>query len=311
MNDFDRLMQAFGIAGGDRTIISDPQIPHLVAVGHNILSSRQVPGVEVETTELPDGIRARVRIRAGVRLAHPLHLCFGVLHKRGTQKIAMEVVLEKGAKADFIAHCLFPDATRVRHLMDAQVEIGEEAELCYRETHYHGPHGGVKVVPKAQVTIGRGGRYAADFTLTVGRVGILAIDYAADVEAEGVCELLARVFAHGNDKVQIREKIVLSGRNARGLIKSRIALEDDAQGEVTGITEGHAAGARGHVDCLEIVKDRAVARAIPIVHVTHPGAKITHEAAIGSVDQRQLETLMAHGLTPDEAVEVIVKGILA
>jgi len=58
------------------------------------------------------------------------------------------------------------------------------------------------------------------------------------------------------------------------------------------------------------VRDRATARAEPIVDVTHPLAKVTHEAAVGTVDQNQLETLMAHGLTPDEAIEVIVAGIL-
>jgi Fe-S cluster assembly scaffold protein SufB len=44
--------------------------------------------------------------------------------------------------------------------------------------------------------------------------------------------------------------------------------------------------------------------------VEHPLAKVTHEAAIGSVDQKQLETLMAHGLTPDEAVDLIIMGLL-
>jgi Fe-S cluster assembly scaffold protein SufB len=39
-------------------------------------------------------------------------------------------------------------------------------------------------------------------------------------------------------------------------------------------------------------------------------AKITHEAAIGGVDQQQLETLMARGLTPEQAVYMIVKGLL-
>ena len=103
---------------------------------------------------------------------------------------------------------------------------------------------------------------------------------------------------------------MLNGENARGLIKARVAIEDDAIAEVRGITEGNAAGARGHVDCMEIVKDRAVAKAYPLVQVTHPLAKVTHEAAIGSVDKRQMETLMAHGLSPEEAVDVIVKGIL-
>lgn len=75
-------------------------------------------------------------------------------------------------------------------------------------------------------------------------------------------------------------------------------------------TEGNAAGSRGHVDCLEIVKDNALAKAISIVNVSRPLAKVTHETAIRSVDKKQMGTLMAHGLTPEEAVDVIVKGIL-
>ena len=68
--------------------------------------------------------------------------------------------------------------------------------------------------------------------------------------------------------------------------------------------------ARGHVDCMEIVQGQAKARAIPIVRVFHPEAKVTHEAAIGSVDKKELETLMARGLSPEQAVELIVSGIL-
>ncbi len=64
--------------------------------------------------------------------------------------------------------------------------------------------------------------------------------------------------------------MVLAGANARGLIKARVAVEDEATAEITGITEGNAAGARGHVDCMEIVKDNAVAKASPRVQVNNP-----------------------------------------
>jgi Fe-S cluster assembly scaffold protein SufB len=222
----------------------------------------------------------------------------------------MDVRLEDGSSARFLAHCLFPKAEKVRHIMDATISIGEGAEMRYSETHYHGLSGGVEVVPKAVVTIGRGGRYFTDFTLTTGRVGKLDLDFTVDAAEDAVTELVARVFGHGRDDIHIRDRVMLAGMNARGLIKTRVAIEDDATAEVTGITEGNAAGARGHVDCMEIVKDRAVARAIPIVQVNDPGAKVTHEAAIGSVDKRQMETLMAHGLSPEEAVDIIVKGIL-
>lgn len=310
MSELDALLKAFGEAGGDKGALAAQDTAHLVASGHTLLSMKSVEGLEVDAHETMSGIRAKVTVKEDVNIKNPVHLCFGVLHRKGTQKIKMDVKLEKNSSACFIAHCVFPNAEKVRHIMDAEVEIGENAEMRYSETHYHGPYGGIEVVPKAVVRINQNGRYFADFTLIDGRVGSLGIDYAVEAGENAVTELTARVFGHANDEIKIKESVVLAGENARGLIKTRVALEDESWAEVTGITEGNAAGARGHVDCMEIVKDKAVAKAIPIVNVTNPLAKVTHEAAIGSVDKRQMETLMAHGLTPEEAVDVIVKGIL-
>lgn len=80
---------------------------------------------------------------------------------------------------------------------------------------------------------------------------------------------------------------------------------------VRGETSGDVPLTRGHVDCLEIVNGEGViARAIPLVYVKNAQAKVTHEAAIGSIDKKQMQTLMARGLNEEEAVDVIVKGIL-
>ncbi|MGE5300104.1 MAG: SufB/SufD family protein [Acidobacteriota bacterium] len=310
MSDLDALMKAFGEAGGDQAVLENSEIAHLVASGHKILSMKSVGGLEVDAKETLAGISAKIIVKEGRVIKNPVHLCFGVLHAEGTQKIKMDVKLEKNSSAHFIAHCIFPKAEKIRHIMDAVVEVGEGAEMRYSETHFHGLYGGIEVVPKSAVTVARNGRYFTDFTLTTGRVGKLDIDYSVEAGENAVTELTARVFGHANDDIKIKEKVVLAGENSRGLIKTRVALEDEAEAEVTGITEGNAAGARGHVDCMEIVKDNAVAKAIPIVNVTNTLAKVTHEAAIGSVDKRQMETLMAHGLTPEEAVDVIVKGIL-
>jgi hypothetical protein len=310
MTELDELMKAFGESGGDKSILANTETAHLVASGHKVLSMQNVKGLEVIAKETLTGINAKVRVQEGTKIRNPVHLCFGILHTKGTQKIKMDVKLENNASAHFIAHCIFPKAEKVKHIMDAEVEIGENAEMRYSETHYHGLYGGIKVIPKAVVKISKNGRYFSDFTLTTGRVGKLWIDYSVEAGENAVTELIARVFGHASDEIKIKEKVVLAGEYSRGLIKTRVALEDEATAEITGITEGNAAGARGHVDCMEIVKDNAVAKAIPIVSVTNPLAKVTHEAAIGSVDKRQIETLMAHGLSPEEAVDIIVKGIL-
>ncbi len=311
MKPSNDLLNALYRVYPDAAILMNPRTAHLVVDGQRLVSRQAIPGVEVRAEQIIEGaLVAEVTVGRAVRVENPIHSCVGLLSRRGSQRIRIRIRLERDACAHLVAHCLFPNAERVQHVMDAEVEIDAGAELHHEEAHYHGPFGGVEVVPRARVRVGPHGRYFSDFSLTVGRVGTLRIDYRVETAESALAEINARVFGHGTDEIRIRDELTLAGEGSRGLIKTRVALEDDAASEVIGITHGKAPGARGHMDCLELVRDRAVARAEPIVDVTHPLAKVTHEAAVGTVDQKQLETLMARGLTPDQAVDVIVTGVL-
>ena len=310
MSELDELRRALPMVGTEPSILDDTRIAHVVGHGHRILSHRSVPGVHVELEERPDAIAGKMIVEAGAQIAQPIHMCFGLAHEAGIQQIKIDVELGEEARAHVLAHCLFPYARAAEHRMQAAMAIGPGASLTYTEGHYHGPHGGMQVLPHATIKVGRGARYFSDFSLLSGSVGSLDIDYLVEVEEDGLAELSAKIFGHKTDRINLNETVMLRGTRSRGLIKTRVVLEDEACAEITGITEAHASGARGHVDCMEIVQGHARASAIPIVRVFHPEAKVTHEAAIGSVDKKELETLMARGLAPEQAVELIVSGIL-
>jgi Fe-S cluster assembly scaffold protein SufB len=310
MSELKVLTNTLASMGGDPEVFADTHIAHMAANGHRVLSHREVPGVKIQAEETSEAIISTITVARGMHIQFPIHLCIGIIEPTGTQRIQTRLIVEEEASAGFLAHCLFPNVESGEHRMEAVIEIQPGATVKYLESHYQGPYGGMVVVPQAVVKVGRAARYVSDFNLTTGRVGKLAIDYVVQVEEDAVAELTAKVFGRGNDEITIQEKIELNGENAKGLIKTRVAIEHEAKAELTGIMEAHAKGARGHVDCREIVKDHAVASAVPIVKVTHPLAKITHEAAIGSVDQKELETLMAHGLDPEHATELIVSGML-
>ncbi len=310
MSEIDDLKRALPLVGAEPAILDDTSVAHVVAHGHRILSHRIVPGLRMNLEEAPDAIVGNLVVEAGVEIAQPIHLCFGLAQPTGVQQIKIKVEIREGARARVLSHCLFPVAKAAQHRMQALVELGPGASLTYMEGHYHGPHGGMQVLPHATIRIGKGARYFSDFSLLSGSVGSLDVDYLVEVEEEGLAELGAKIFAHQTDQIMLREAVILRGERSRGLIKTRVVLTDEARAEITGITEAHAKGARGHVDCMEIVQGRAHASAIPIVRVFHPEAKVTHEAAIGSVDKKELETLMARGLTPEQAIEMIVSGIL-
>lgn len=294
----------------DANVLQDKGVAHLTIDYNKVLSSRLVPGLLMDVKEMEDGIKVDITVKEGTIIEKTVHLCFGVIVETGVQRIIMNVDVQKNAKINVLAHCIFPNAVDLKHIMDAKITIGDGAEYTYFEKHIHGSNGGIEVYPKAVVTLGEKARFKTEFELIRGRVGLIDIDYETTCGKESVLEMTARINGSGDDIIKIKETGHLAGEHARGALTTKIAVRDAAKAEIYNKMTATAAYARGHVDCKEIVQDQATAAAIPIVEVNHPKAHITHEAAIGSVDSKQLQTLMSRGLTEDEAVELIIEGLL-
>lgn len=310
MSDFEAILQAYEASGGSPEFLKSPTVGSLVISGNEVLGLNAIPGLDVVAEPLADGVHVQVRVAPGVHIERPVHLCFGVVPAEGVQRIISDFEIGAGASVEFLAHCTFPNALRVQHIMQGTVYVGPKAVMRYSETHYHGEEGGIVVQPKAEIQVDEGGHYASTFSQSKGRAGRIDFDYVVDVAREGVAELTARALGYADDHIVVRETIRLNGENARGLAKSRIAVRDRATSEVYSTTEGHAPLARGHVDCVEIVRGQAVASAVPVVRVTDDRAQVTHEAAIGTVGKKELETLMARGLDEEAAVDIIIRGML-
>jgi Fe-S cluster assembly scaffold protein SufB len=309
--EYAGMVDAYEKAGGDKNSLVSKDVAKLVVHENKVLSAEGISGLKIETEEIETGVNIFLLVEEGAKIINPVHLCFGVLPEEGLQEIILRVEARDNSEVSVIAHCIFPNAVKVIHKMDANIKIGNNAKFDYKETHYHGESGGVELIPKAKINVGKGGVWQSTFALIQGLVGKMDYNFEVFCQEKGVAELVVKVYGKGNDDIKILEKIHLNGEGSRGMAKSRLVLSDRAKAEVRGETYGNAPHARGHVDCIELVNGtEAVATAIPIVSVTNEMAKVTHEAAIGSVDRRQVETLMARGLDENEAVDVIVRGIL-
>lgn len=290
--------------------LKDPDTAHLTVHHDEVLGMRAVPGLNIKTVKIENGLDIKLALDSGVWIDKQVHLCFGMFPEKGIQRIVMDIDIGAGSRISLLAHCIFPFAVDVQHIMDAKIKIGEGAKYRYFEKHVHSPRGGVKVVPAAKVEVGAKAEFKTEFELVKGRVGLIDIDYETSGAENSVIEMLARIGGYGNDIIKVRETAHLNGENARGALTSKIAVRENARADIHNRLTASAPYARGHVDCKEIVQDNAVATAVPVVEVNHPKAHVTHEAAIGSVDNKQLETLMSRGMSEDDAVDLIIKGML-
>ena len=288
-----------------------PGVAHVEIHGHEVLGLHLVPGLEISAEEHDNALHVQITVADNTVIDKPVKICFGLIPESGEQRIVSHTKIGKNARIGVVASCTFPFAKKILHTMDAVIELDAGAEYAYIERHVHGPEGGVTVVPKAKVYLGEDSRFHTDFELIKGRVGEIDIEYDAECQARSVLEMAARVSGRGDDKIRINEKAHLAGEDAVGVLTTNIAVRGQAQAVIANTLIASAAGARGHVDCKEIIQDQATAQAIPVVDVRHAKAHVTHEAAIGSVDSKQLETLMARGLDEDKATDLIIEGLLS
>lgn len=308
--EMSAMLDAYEQAGGDPQALKQPDVATLVVSGNQVLASHEIPGLHFTASPLANGVQARLEVDPGVKIERPVHLCFGVIPAEGLQEIIAAYEIGAGAEVHCLAHCSFPNALKVEHRMQGRMHIGAGASLTYTEEHFHGPHGGVEVRPHVAVEIEEGGRFLTTFGLTRGRVGLLDLDYEVDAGAGAVVEMVTKAYGTATDDITVHETVRLNGDGARGLTKTRVAVRDQASSQVFTVMEGNAAGARGHMDCTEIVRDRAEARNTPIVVVRDDQAQVTHEAAIGTVNRKELESLLARGLDENEAVDLIIRGMI-
>ena len=278
--------------------------------GNEVVGAHLVPGLQVDVDELDDGIEAWIHLAKGARIAKPVHMCFGMLPAEGLQRIVMHVEAEEDSFASVQAHCTFPNAVDITHKMDADVVVGPGATYEYFERHLHGAEGGVDRGAQDQGAH-QGGRPLQD--------RVRAHQGHGRRDRLRLRGRLRRVqhprhdrphHRSRHDRIRINETGHLNGEGATAVLQSHLALRDDAFAEIYNTLTANAPHARGHVDCKEVVQGNAVAKAVPVVEVSHPLAHVTHEAAIGSVDSKQLQTLMSRGLDEDAATDLIIEGLL-
>ncbi|CAB3288051.1 Iron-sulfur cluster assembly protein SufB [Methanocaldococcus lauensis] len=284
--------------------------PRIIVKENKIINIEKSEGIILDGKEEGDRLKVKMVVKKGYKFKEPIHMCFGITKENVSQIIDVEIVLEENSAISLMSHCSFLKGKGIKHIMNGVIKIGKNARFSYNEYHYHGMEGDILVKPTVKVEIDEGGIYTSNFTLTKGRIGTLDIYQEIDAKKDAIIDIMTRTYAIKDDVVKVDEIVKLNGENAKCIIKSRGAAMDNSKISLKLKIEGNAPYCKGHIDCAEITKGNAEVESIPILVVRDDRARITHEAAIGSVDKKQLETLMAKGLDEDEATEIIVKGMI-
>ena len=284
---------------------------NLLVDRNKIVTKYPAPGVRSEVIETPTGVKTKVYIEPGTKLEEPVILCFGAAGRTELQTTESEIIVGEGANVKFQVYGAMAESIKLKHIAKTRIVVERNAKFEFIDVHYNGENTLVELQTETDACVGENAYFKSVFKQIKGRAGKARISLKARVDRKGVVVFETKMIGKKDDEIKVEDIIYLDGEESRGISKSRIIAVDQTKAEFIGETYGNAPRCRGHIDCSEIIRGKdVVVKAVPVVVVRDETAKVTHEAAIGSIDKKQLETLMARGLTEDEAVDVIVQGML-
>ncbi|MCX7654556.1 MAG: SufD family Fe-S cluster assembly protein [Fervidobacterium sp.] len=309
--EFETIVKTAEKLGTDASKFMDKRIASIIISGDRVIGLNNVPGVNLNHKQIEHGVEVNMEITEGVEVPFPIHVCTGYIEKKGYQRIIFNIRIKKGAKVKFTAHCVFPQAEEFTHDATSNVVVEEGAIMEYNDEHYHSELGTISLKTITNAVVEKNGVYKNTFHLTKTRVGKMNIVMNLELREGAVGELVSKVKASKDDSVNINEIIHLNGERARGLAKTVVVGLDESKVNVLNEAYGNAPYSRAHISCEEITKgEKVIVSTTPVLKISNDLAELTHEASIGRVSQKQLETLMAKGLTDEEATELIIKGLL-
>lgn len=249
-----------------------------------------------------------IRSAAGRHVAEPVQACLYIAKEKFSQNVHNVVIAEPDSRLQVITGCATsPHLVSGLHVGVSEFYVKKGAQLHFTMIHDWGDR--VNVRPRTVVHVEEGGVFVSNY-ISLKPVGSLQMNPITYLDGQGaVARFNSVLVAAKGCHLDVGSRVVLNAPGTRAEIISRAIAAGGtivARGELV----GKVAGIKAHLECKGLILKDGLMHAIPELRGYVPGVEMSHEAAVGKIDQGEIEYLMARGVDEDEAVSMIVRGFL-
>ena len=244
----------------------------------------------------------------GVKTKHPVQSCLYIAKDGFSQNVHNIVIAEQGSELHIITGCATaPHLVTGLHVGISEFYVKKGAKLVFTMIHDWGDK--VNVRPRTVTKVEEGGVIISNY-ISLRPVGSLQMYPTTHLNGKGAVARFNSVLVAGKGSLlDVGSKIVLNAPETRAEIISR-GISSGGSIIARGNLIGNVAGIKAHLECKGLILNDGLMQAIPELTGHVPGVEMSHEAAVGKIDQQEIEYLMARGLNEEEAISTIVRGFL-
>ncbi|MCF8094291.1 MAG: SufD family Fe-S cluster assembly protein [Desulfobacteraceae bacterium] len=249
-----------------------------------------------------------IRSYPGAVVKEPVQSCLYISEEGLSQNVHNIVIAEEDSEMHIITGCATaPNLRAGMHVGISEFYVKKNATLHFTMIHQWGER--IEVRPRSVIRVEEGGTVVSNY-ISLSPVGSLQMYPVTYLEGkDSVARFNSILVAPPGCELDVGSKVFLNQPGARAEIISRAITTGGtiiARGEMDGSVED----VKGHLECKGLILKDGIMHAIPELVGRVPGVDMSHEAAVGKIDQKEIEYLMARGLDEETAVSTIVRGFL-
>ncbi len=250
-----------------------------------------------------------IRALPGAKIEFPLQACLYLGREGMIQNVHNIIIAEEGSELHIISGCTSDThVSQGLHIGISEFYVKDNAKMTF--TMIHNWAEDLVVRPRSSTRMGKNTVFMSNY-VCMKPVKDIQMYPSSFMEGEnGVARYNTVVIAPKGSHLDLGSKAVLK---AKGCKAELIARTISAGGYIAsrGMIEGDVPDTKAHLECRGLLlSNDGVIYAVPELKGVVQGVDLSHEAAVGKINEDEIQYLMARGVDADTATALIVRGFL-
>ena len=246
-----------------------------------------------------------LRVKGNIK--EPVYTCFLLTKNEFIQKVHNIIVVEDNSSANLITGCASESKENI-HIGVTEFIIGRDSKLTY--TMIHNWDSTTEARPVSGAIVGNNSQFTNNY-ICLKPAKKLVMSPVARLGRNSAVKFNNVLVSYKESYLDVGSTAFLNGNGSRAEMISRALVKDKGAVIARGKIVGSGNKSKGHIECNGLLlSKKSVMKSIPELESRNPNSELSHEAAIGKINQQELWYLMSRGLSEEQATSLIVKGFL-
>lgn len=245
----------------------------------------------------------------GAKVESPVLACLLLSTPGALQAPHNIVIVEEGAELHVVTGCLTSIEAPGLHAGISEFYVKEGGRLTFTMIHQWAESTHVR--PRTAVLVEKGGEYVSHY-VNMSSLASIQTDPKVYLVGEGARAYLSSVVvAPKESKFDIGGSVFLKAEGTSAEVVSKVITKDRADAITRSLISAEARGTRGHIECDGLLlSEGSRILTLPALDAKVDDVQLSHEAAVGKLNEEQLYYLMSKGFSEDEAKSILVRGFM-